>query len=130
MNSLSLPPQQMEHMSLAPQMKRWHFCRMSLWWIAVFTMLPIGLLADSQFTVFHYRSVDYKIGTQNWDLCSDEKGRLFVANNAGLLVMDGADIRLFQLPRKGVVRSVACIGERVYTGSFEEFGYWENQKGN
>lgn len=130
MNSLSLPPQQMEHMNLAPQMKRWHFCRMSLWWIAVFTMLPIGLLADSQFTVFHYRSVDYKIGTQNWDLCSDEKGRLFVANNAGLLVMDGADIRLFQLPRKGVVRSVACIGERVYTGSFEEFGYWENQKGS
>lgn len=103
---------------------------MSIVMFTQFFLQSFYVIAESQFTVFHYKSSDYKIGTQNWDLCSDDKGRLFVANNAGLLVMEGSDVRLFQLPRKGVVRSVACISNRVYTGSFEEFGYWEEQKGN
>lgn len=88
------------------------------------------LSAQNQFTVFHYQANDYKGGNQNWDISKDSLGRVFVANNAGLLVFDGSLIRLIEMPEKTIVRSVACIGNKVFTGSFEEFGYWEETNDN
>jgi DNA-binding CsgD family transcriptional regulator/cell division protein FtsB len=86
-----------------------------------------GRSAENQFTVFHYKSIDYGGGNQNWDISKDSSGRVFIANNAGLLVFDGSRTRLFELPERTIIRSVSCIGERVYTGSFKEFGFWEER---
>lgn len=84
-------------------------------------------IAQNHYTVFHYHPNDYQGDNQNWDICKDAKGRVFIANNAGLLVYDGAQSRLFELPQKSILRSVNCIDNKVYTGSFEEFGYWEEK---
>jgi hypothetical protein len=86
---------------------------------------PLVFIGQPQFTVFQYESSEYKIGNQNWDMCTDELGRVFIANNAGLLVLDGSGVALYEMPGQTILRSVACIGKRVYSGSFEEFGYWE-----
>lgn len=91
--------------------------------------LAAPAVAGSRYTVFPYKSQDYKAGTQNWGICPDASGRFFIANNSGLLVLDGSGISVYPLPRGGVVRSVACFENRVYTGSFEEFGYWEEIEG-
>jgi AraC family transcriptional regulator, chitin signaling transcriptional activator len=84
-------------------------------------------IAQNHYTVFHYHPNDYQGDNQNWDICKDANGRVFIANNAGLLVYDGAQSRLFELPQKSILRSVNCIDNKVYTGSFEEFGYWEEK---
>ncbi|NIU01718.1 MAG: hypothetical protein GWN01_12650, partial [Nitrosopumilaceae archaeon] len=66
----------------------------------------------------------------NWDIASDGKQRIFVANNYGLLVLENTDQKLYELSEQTIFRSVAYIDERIYTGAFEEFGVWnENDNG-
>jgi ligand-binding sensor domain-containing protein/DNA-binding CsgD family transcriptional regulator len=80
-------------------------------------------VAQGGYHVTHYAPHEYGAGNQNWDISSDGR-RLFLANNFGLMVVDGQAARLHRLPQGSIVRSVAAIGDRVYTGSFQEFGYW------
>lgn len=82
------------------------------------------LFAQHQYVVVHYNTDDYGGGNQNWSVASDTLGRKFVANNDGLMVIDGSGPELHKYPGKTILRSVAVAGSRVYTGSFEAFGYW------
>jgi DNA-binding CsgD family transcriptional regulator len=92
----------------------------------VFQFAPVGVLfAESNVSINSFKKTDYGGENQNWDISISEKGFVFIANNAGLLVLDGSGTHLFELPNHLIARSVAAIGDRVYTGSFEEFGYWE-----
>ncbi|MBR8534486.1 hypothetical protein KDU71_02860 [Carboxylicivirga sediminis] len=69
--------------------------------------------------------------SKNWSVDFDERGIVYVGNEAGLLQFDGNTWQLYKTPGQGSVRSVLISGERIYTGSFEEFGYWEaNAWGN
>lgn len=87
------------------------------------TFLPITgqqLLPPIQ----NYQLLDYKGGSKNWDVSVNENGELFAANNKGLLHFNGEEWTLNKLPNNTIIRSVESIGDRVYTGSYEEFGYW------
>ncbi len=68
---------------------------------------------------------DYGAASQNWDVGSAEDGVVYAANNEGLLRYDGQRWQLYSLPNKTIIRSVLCVGKRIYTGSYEEFGFWE-----
>ena len=78
--------------------------------------------------VTSYNSSDYSAASQNWGLSTDKDGTLYVANNEGLLRFDGQRWEVFTLPNKTIIRSVFCLGDRIYTGSYEEFGYWTNDE--
>ncbi|MCB0472735.1 MAG: response regulator [Flavobacteriaceae bacterium] len=67
---------------------------------------------------------DYKGGNQNWGIDSGD-GYIYVANNEGLLEFDGVNWHLYKLPHGTIIRSVKVVGDKIYTGSYEEFGYWE-----
>lgn len=75
--------------------------------------------------IYNYSIAEYKASNQNWDLCRAENGKVYVANNIGLLEYDGLDWKLFQLPNQTTVRSVLAFNNLIFTGSFEEFGFWE-----
>ena len=74
--------------------------------------------------VTNYNSTTYNAASQNWGLSTDSDGTLYAANNDGLLRFDGERWEVFTLPNKTAIRSVFCIKDRIYTGSYEEFGYW------
>ena len=74
--------------------------------------------------ITNYTINQYESDTQNWDIGINDDGLVFVANNAGLMVYNGQKWKKYYLPNKTVVRSVLCVGDNVYTGSYEEFGYW------
>lgn len=74
--------------------------------------------------IYNYRLLEYKGASKNWDVAVNEDGELFVANNKGLLYFNGEQWTLNKLPNNTIIRSVESIGDRVYTGSYEEFGYW------
>ncbi|MAW94232.1 MULTISPECIES: hypothetical protein [unclassified Leeuwenhoekiella] len=74
--------------------------------------------------VANYSTRDYNAASQNWGLSTNRDGVLFVANNEGLLRFDGQRWEVFTLPNHTTIRSVFCQGDRIYTGSYEEFGYW------
>ncbi len=91
--------------------------------------LCLGVMAEAQQLVppiDHFKAFQYNAGSKNWGLAVNERGELYVANNSGLLHFNGQSWSLYKLPNTTVIRSVACIGNRIYTGSYEEFGYWQH----
>ncbi len=94
--------------------------------ITFFILLHCSILF-AQFTPFFYNIEfeDLVVGNQNWDITKLDNGKVYVANGNGLLEFDGLQWQLYQLPNKTTVRSVYGVGEKIYTGSYQEFGYWE-----
>ncbi|RXJ51542.1 transcriptional regulator [Gelidibacter gilvus] len=76
----------------------------------------------------NYDLSQYNAGNQNWGISKADDGRLYVANTKGLLEFDGFKWTLNPLPNKTTIRSVHAVDERIYIGSYEEFGFWERNK--
>lgn len=72
----------------------------------------------------------YGFPAQNWSVAQDREGRIYFANNTGLLQYDGTSWEMFSLPAASIIRSVYVDDNRgrVYIGSFEEFGYLTRDK--
>lgn len=87
-------------------------------------------IAQVSFQVSNYNIDEKRAGNQNWDIASDQAQRIFVANNSGLLILENTNLSFHELPEPTIFRSVAYINNLIYTGSFEDFGYWQkNQDG-
>lgn len=84
----------------------------------------------SQFSpnIHNFTLAEYKAGNQNWGISRADNGKVYVANNSGLLEYDGLVWKFHQLPNKTIVRSVLAVDDIVYTGSYEEFGYWKKDE--
>ncbi|MGB3776113.1 MAG: hypothetical protein WA951_12730, partial [Leeuwenhoekiella sp.] len=92
-------------------------------------MLYQGLCAQQLLPpVTNYSVDEYGGASQNWDVSSNEDGVIFAANNDGLLRFDGQRWQLYNLPNKTIIRSVLSVERRIYTGSYEEFGYWQKNE--
>lgn len=66
----------------------------------------------------------YNAASQNWDIDVDEAGVIYVANNDGLLSFDGQSWDFYSLPGGSIIRSVYVFEDKIFTGSYKEFGYW------
>jgi DNA-binding CsgD family transcriptional regulator len=72
---------------------------------------------------------DYNAGAQNWDIRQDAQGRIYFANNEGLLTFDGIYWKLYPLPNKTIVRSIEFGKDnRIYIGAQDEIGYFAPDK--
>lgn len=77
--------------------------------------------------VQHYTKAAYKAGNQNWAVAFGSNGIMYAANTDGLMAYDGQYWQLHTMPNRIVVRSLAVDrNDRIYTGGFAEFGYWED----
>jgi len=73
----------------------------------------------------NYSPKEYDAQQQNWAILQNESGIMYFGNTSGLLEFDGADWRLYQMPNKSVVRSLAN-GEngKIYAGAQGDLGYF------
>lgn len=62
---------------------------------------------------------------QNWAISQSNEKYIYVANNKGLLEFNGAIWQLYPSPNETVIRSVKAIKDKIYTGCYMEFGFWE-----
>ena len=83
------------------------------------------IASSSSYINIYFGRANYKAADKNWGIAKDDIGRMYFANDAGLLEYDGVEWKLHKLHDNSVVRSVFVDGERIYTGSFEEFGFWD-----
>lgn len=94
-------------------------------------LIFIGLIGVTTYSqelvppIQSYSPADYSAASQNWDIALDDRGVIYTANNQGLLVFDGLSWELFPLDSQSIIRSVYPYKDRIYTGSYQEFGYWE-----
>lgn len=75
--------------------------------------------------IVKYSSDIYGAGNQNWMIDQDKNQFLYFANNDGLLEFNGSDWHLYPSPGETIMRSVKVIGDKVFTGSYMEFGFWK-----
>jgi ligand-binding sensor domain-containing protein len=74
----------------------------------------------------NYSRLDYHAGQQNWMIDQAGDGRMYFANNDGVLEFDGLNWNLIPLPNGIIVRSVFVSKDgKIYVGGFNEFGYFE-----
>lgn len=95
--------------------------------ISFFTLATLAqeLPPIEKFTTEHYTG-----DNQNWMISQDENQNMYVANNAGLLVYNGAEWQTYPSPNKTIIRAVNVIGDKIYTGCYAEFGFWQKNKFN
>lgn len=96
-----------------------------------FFLISIFIEAQELPPIENYSPKVYGAENQNWAISQSSEKYIYVANNSGLLEFNGADWKLYPSPNSTILRSVNVIGNRIYTGSYMEFGYWiKNDFGN
>ncbi len=66
----------------------------------------------------------YKAATQNWAIAQSDNGLMYFGNNDGLLEFDGQHWSLYRVPNNSIVRSVLAVGDTIYSGAYEELGFF------
>jgi ligand-binding sensor domain-containing protein/DNA-binding CsgD family transcriptional regulator len=73
----------------------------------------------------NFNSVNYKGGTQNWEIGQDKNKVMYFANNEGLITYNGKYWNIFPLPNKTIVRSFKFDDDgKIYVGGQDEIGYF------
>ncbi|WP_298651366.1 triple tyrosine motif-containing protein [uncultured Proteiniphilum sp.] len=84
--------------------------------------------------VYNYTTDHYNAGNQNWAIAQGSNGVIYFGNDNGMLSYDGVNWKLHNLPNNLSVKSIYIDSrdnyERIYVGSFEEFGYFESSETN
>ena len=76
--------------------------------------------------IIQYGLKESGAGNQNWMISQDSQGKIYIANNKGLSEFNGTKWVLYPSPNESIIRSVKVIGEKIYMGTYMNFGYWEN----
>lgn len=80
--------------------------------------------------VYNHNSKYYNAGSQIWDI-KVAHGRVFFANNGGLLTYDGISWKNFSTKNNTIVRSLFLDGnDKIYVGAQGEFGYYDIKEGS
>ncbi|WP_299102931.1 triple tyrosine motif-containing protein [uncultured Winogradskyella sp.] len=75
-----------------------------------------------------FSTSDYNGENQNWMITQNTNKYIYVANNLGLLEYNGSDWTPYRSPNHTILRAVKAIDNRIYSGCYEEFGYWERHE--
>jgi DNA-binding CsgD family transcriptional regulator len=76
-------------------------------------------------TINPYISNNFSLRSQCWGVSSSPaSGMVYFATSDGLIEFNGISFTRFTLPFNRPVRSVLTHDNRIYTGTFEDFGYW------
>ena len=104
--------------------KKWLYLFLLIKCCPVFAQNPIGLP-----NIISYSRIDYNGGLQNRSIVQDNNGILYFANSEGVLSFDGSYWKMYELPNKTIVRSVAIgRGGKIFAGGQNEMGYFAPDK--
>lgn len=77
----------------------------------------------------NYSKSDYKGDNQIWNVVQGQDNAMYFANNHYFLRYDGVKWEKNTLPNRTIIRSVLAVADRIYSGSYKEFGYWYRKNG-
>ena len=91
----------------------------------VFLLLIIQLSFSQELPPIEKFTTENYLGeNQNWMISQGVNDFIYVANNKGLLEYNGSESILYNSPNNTIIRAVNVVDDKIYTGSFSEFGYW------
>lgn len=90
-------------------------------------LLSISFITNAQTLYPEINNYSFA-ANQNWGIDVSDDHIVYVANNSGLSRYNGQSWSLLELPEKMIIRSVLYNQDLLYTGSYEEFGFWEKDE--
>ncbi|WP_435625365.1 triple tyrosine motif-containing protein [Flagellimonas sp.] len=88
-------------------------------------LFSFGLFAQELPPIQNYAPVLYNGENQNWSITQSEDKLIYIANNKSLLEFNGSSWTKYPSPNETVIRSVKAVDNRIYSGAYMEFGYWQ-----
>lgn len=79
--------------------------------------------------VENFTKSNYNGDNQVWSVTQGKDNAMYFANNHYFLRYNGVKWERYSLPNKTVIRSVFAHNEKIYCGSYNEFGYWKRENG-
>ena len=101
--------------------------KISIFFIAFFISCPLFLSQEVP-PISTFSAEDYGAENQNWAISQSSNKYIYVANNKGLLEFNGANWQLYTTPNETIMRSVKSFKEKIYTGFYMDFGFWEKNE--
>ncbi|MFT3795900.1 histidine kinase [Flavobacterium sp.] len=93
-------------------------------------LFTIGLHAQELLPfVENFTKTEYHGDNQNWNVTQGKDNAIYFANNHYFLRYNGVKWEKYTLPNKTIIRAVYAIGDKIYCGSYKEFGYWQRIDG-
>jgi|TARA_B110000914_G_scaffold223514_1_gene239150 DNA-binding CsgD family transcriptional regulator len=96
--------------------------------IYLFIVTQLSIFSQELPPIEVFKPKDYGAEDQNWGISQSDDKTIYFANNKGLLTYNGARWKLYKSANSSIVRSVRVIEDKIYTGSYMDFGYWESNK--
>lgn len=91
----------------------------------ILLIVSVNTFAKKPF-IENFTKMQYHAANKNWSITQDQQGGIYFGNDLGLLEYDGIKWTLYKLEKNEVVRAVEASSTGViYTGGYEEFGYWK-----
>lgn len=87
----------------------------------------LSIYAQELPPVLSFSPKDYQADNQNWSITQAGNNYIYIANNKGLLEFNGESWTLYPSPNQTILRSVFYHDNKLYSGSYREFGFWEKQ---
>jgi AraC family transcriptional regulator, chitin signaling transcriptional activator len=77
----------------------------------------------------NFTKSEYQGDNQVWNVVQGNDNAMYFANNHYFLRYNGVKWEKYGLPNKTIIRSVFVDGDKIYCGSYKEFGYWKRING-
>lgn len=108
-----------------------YFWLQNIWNKAVFFLLFTNVALGQELLPFveNFSKLNYKGDNQVWNAVQGKDNAMYFANNRFLLRYNGVSWEKYTLPGKTIIRSVFSDKNKIYTGSYNEFGYWQRENG-
>ncbi len=94
----------------------------------LFLFLCLTIHAQELPPIEDFTTIEYGGGTQNWMITQGKDHYIYVANNIGLLEYNGSIWNTYPSPNNSILRAAKVIGNKIFTGCYSEFGYWEKDE--
>ena len=102
-----------------------HLCALAL--LLLISDLSIGQNSVGRPFVTNYSTQEYNAATQNWAVDQGENGMLYFGNGTGLLEYNGVSWNIYYSANRTNIRCIDVGPDgRVYSGSVEDFGYFDH----
>lgn len=100
-----------------------------LYFVAVFTLAFHLQAQDILPFVENFSKSNHLGDNQVWNVTQGADNAMCFANNHYLLRYNGVKWEKYTLPNKTIIRSVFADGETIYSGSYNEIGFWKRNSG-
>lgn len=98
--------------------------------LCIFGFAAYSIAQESTPVVHIWDKNDHHQSNQIWSASCAEDGKAYFGNATGLICYDSQEWTITPIKGSGIIRSTFCDKDRIYAGSFEEFGYFsENNVG-